>query len=121
MPAPIGKSYPVDGTHDVRQGDEIRFVERSNSGQPRRVDAIVNRQLMHNDGFNYKEVFELTITGSKGPGAPKVGDETLRNISHLRECGVARKQRRNELGVPNILRSLPPFNRSLGSFWDKIQ
>ena len=123
MSAPIGKRYPIDATHDVREGDEIRFVEHSKSGKLRRIDAVVNRRLMHKDGFNYKEVFELSITGSKGPDAPKVGDQTLRNVSHLRECGVARKKRQYELGAPTVLRSLYPFNKSLDSFWDmtKIQ
>lgn len=113
MSAPTGKRYPLDATHDMRQGDEIRFVEHSKSGKPRRVDAVLNRRLMHKDGFNYKEVFELSITGSKGPGAPKVGDQTLRNISHLKECGVARKKRQHELGAPTVLSSLHPFNRGL--------
>lgn len=87
MPAPIGKRYPIDGTNDMREGDEIRFVEYSESGQPRRIDAKVIGQLKGQGAL------QLKVIGARGPDAPKVGDETLRNISHLRECGVARKQR----------------------------
>ena len=87
MSAPISKRYPINGTHDVREGDEIRFVEYSESGQLRRIDAKVIGQLKGQGAL------QLKVIRAKGPDAPKVGDETLRNVSHLRECGVARKQR----------------------------
>lgn len=87
MPAPISKRYPIDGTQDVKEGDEIRFVEYSHSGQPRSVDAKVIGQLKG------RGALQLKVMRARGPGAPKAGEQTLRNISHLKECGVARKKR----------------------------
>lgn len=102
MPIRNIRSYSIDCTGDVCQGDEILFTEIVWGGSHRRPVALGERRIaarVDRDSYGaakQQHTFSLTVLGSDGLDALRRGDKIRRKGRNVYRNGVSRTARDEE-------------------------